>query len=233
MKYIFADFKFEIEEKYDYLYKEAKDYLGFFDIADFILSANDEDLKYEQKLSQVKFENGYLEFIALLRKIGEILPLHNAFVLHSACFRVDGTGVVFAAPSGTGKTTHLNRWKSYLKDRLTVVNGDKPIVRFINSKPIAFGTPWCGKEKLGNNTNTEIKHICFVERSDTNYVEKVSREEAINRIFNQVYMPKTNPMAIQKTMELIDKLLSDAKLWIIHCNKDENAGEIVYNQIFK
>lgn len=233
MKYLFADFKWEINEKFDFLSKEAKDYLGFFEVADFSLSVDKKDLDYERSVSEIVCDDSYLEYIAVLRKMGEILPLYDAFVLHSATFDVDGTGIAFSAPSGTGKTTHLNRWKSYLGNKLKIVNGDKPIVRFIDNKPIAYGTPWCGKEKMGSNTKTELKHICFIERNEDNFVESLTKEKAVERILNQVYMPINNPLATLKTMELIDKLLSSCSLWIIHCNKDENAGEIAYKGIIK
>lgn len=233
MKYVFADFKWEIEENFQYLSKTAKDYLGFFDNADFSFSVNEDDIEYEFSLSDGISDRDYLEYIAVLRKIGDILPENDAFVLHSACFDIDGIGVAFAASSGTGKTTHLNRWQNYLGYRLKVVNGDKPIVRFIDGKPFAYGTPWCGKEKLGCNTKTPLKHICFIERNEKNFVEKISKEEAIPRIFNQVYMPRSNPKLVEKTMELIDKLLTCTELWIIHCNLDENAGEIAFKKIFR
>lgn len=233
MKYVFADFKWEIEENFQYLSKTAKDYLGFFDNADFSFSVNEDDIEYEFSLSDGISDRNYLEYIAVLRKIGDILPENDAFVLHSACFDIDGIGVAFAASSGTGKTTHLNRWQNYLGYRLKVVNGDKPIVRFIDGKPFAYGTPWCGKEKLGCNTKTPLKHICFIERSEKNFVEKISKEEAIPRIFNQVYMPRSNPKLVEKTMELIDKLLTCTDLWIIHCNLDENAGETAFKKIFR
>lgn len=233
MKYVFADFKWEIEENFQYLSKTAKDYLGLFDNADFSFSVNEDDIEYEFSLSDGISDRNYLEYIAVLRKIGDILPENDAFVLHSACFDIDGIGVAFAASSGTGKTTHLNRWQNYLGYRLKVVNGDKPIVRFIDGKPFAYGTPWCGKEKLGCNTKTPLKHICFIERNEKNFVEKISKEEAIPRIFNQVYMPRSNPKLVEKTMELIDKLLTCTDLWIIHCNLDENAGETAFKKIFR
>lgn len=233
MKYKIADFKWDIDEKYNTLQKEGEDYLAQFDSADFSISITDHDLLIENSLSEFPCKKDYLEYIAVLRKVGEIIPLYDGFVLHGACIDVDNTGFVFLAPSGTGKTTHLFSWKNYLKDKLCIVNGDKPIVRFIDSKPIAFGTPWNGKEKLGENTKTKLKHLCFIERSETNFAEEITKEQAIERILNQVYMPRTNPMATAKTIELIDKLLASCKLWVIHCNLDKNAGEIAYKTIIK
>lgn len=176
-----------------------------------------------------------IEFTDLYRQIAEWLPNNGAFVLHSATFDVDGVGVAFAAHSGTGKTTHMNLWQQLLGDRMTIVNGDKPIVRFFDDEPetpYAYGTPWNGKEHLGCNMRTPLKHICFIERSETNYVEKMEKSDVIDRIFNQVYMPK-DPVAVMNTMQLIDRLLSCCNLWTIHCNMDPAAADVAYNTIFK
>ena len=233
MKYIFADFKCEIDPKYDYFKSKAGEYEACFDVPDFTFLVNDADIKYEQSMADGVYKEPLLEFSALLRKLGEKLPLKDAFIMHSAVFDVHGTGVALCAHSGVGKTTHLTRWKSFLGDRMTVVNGDKPIVRFIDGVPFAFGTPWNGKENFGENTKTPIKHICFIERSSTNFTEKIGKNHALTRILNQVYMPRTNPLATAKTLELVNRLMETCELWIVHCNMDESAGEVAYKSIFK
>ena len=127
----------------------------------------------------------------------------------------------------------MNLWQELLGDKMTVVNGDKPIVRFFDDEPempYAYGTPWNGKEHMGCNMRTPLKHICFIERSETNYVEKANKKDIVNHIFNQVYMPK-DPVAIMNTMQLIDRLLNCCNLWVIHCNMEPEAAEIAYNAI--
>lgn len=210
----------------------------------------------------------------VLREISDKLANHNSFLLHSAVFDFDGVGIAFSAVSGTGKSTHLANWWAYLngtekmpeslkkllqnKDErikkvadlpgLTIVNGDKPIVRFFDKDfckehnltipertvfgiPYAYGTPWCGKEGLGCNMRTPLKHICFIERSETNYVTKIEKIDAINRIMQQVYLPK-DPIALSKTLELVNRLINSCELWIIHCNRDIESAEVAYKAIF-
>ena len=233
MIYNFVDYKFEIINRYYNDLSTLEDYLTSGN-PDLVLESSEEDMLYEKKVADEGYSNKYLEFTAWLRKLAEWLPLHGAFVLHSACFDIDGVGVAFAAHSGTGKTTHMNLWQKLLGDKMVVVNGDKPIVRFFDDEPetpYAYGTPWNGKERLGCNMRTHLQHICFIERSETNFVEPMEKAEAIDLIFNQVYMPK-DPIAVMKTMELIDRLLSCCKLWKIHCNMEDEAAKIAYETIF-
>ena len=202
---------------------------------DNVFKVSKKDIKQNIKDLELKVGPYYYEYLAILRCISEWLPLHNAFLLHSACFDVEGTGVAFAAHSGTGKTTHMNLWQKLLGDKMVVVNGDKPIVRFFDDEPetpYAYGTPWNGKEHLGQNMRTKLQHICFIERSETNFVEPMKKEDVIDLMFNQVYMPK-DPVAVMNTMQLIDRLLSCCKLWKIHCNMEDEAAKIAYEAIFR
>ena len=217
--------------------KKIKDYVveNFNGEIDYKTKNYGEEIEKEKLLYEKVYPIGYYEETITYRKFAEWLPNKSAFVFHSATVDVDGVGIAFAAHSGTGKTTHMNLWQDYLGDRMVIVNGDKPIVRFFDDEPeqpYAYGTPWNGKEHLGFNMRTCLKHICFIERNETNYVEKLNKSDAIDRIFNQVYMPK-DPIAVMNTMNLIDRLLSCCNLWIIHCNMEPEAAEVAYNTIFK
>lgn len=234
MIYNFADFIIELIPKYI----PKDDYFDGFVVnkgIDVTISVDDKDIEYEQSVAEEQNTKRMYEFIAWLRKIAEWLPLHDAFVLHSATFDVDGVGVAFAAHSGTGKSTHMMLWQELLGERMTIVNGDKPFVRFFKKEPdtpYAYGNPWNGKEQLGCNMRTPLKHICFIERAEENSVEVMEPKDAIDRILNQVYMPKENPMAIMKTIELINRLITSCKLWKINCNMEPEAAKVAYDTIF-
>lgn len=229
-----GDFTIKYNKPNHVLEVKAEDYVINSEKCDFEVIITKGEVEYEiaqgsQIIPYKRAENDLIH-----RKIAEWLPLHDAFLLHSACFDVSGIGVAFSAHSGTGKTTHMLLWQKLLGDKMTVVNGDKPIVRFFEDEPetpYAYGTPWNGKERFGCNMRTPLKHICFIERADRNSCEPLDKSDAVNLIFNQVYMPK-DPAAMMKTMQLIDRLLSCCKLWKIRCNMESDAAETSFNAIF-
>ncbi|MBR6509956.1 MAG: hypothetical protein IKT38_05055 [Clostridia bacterium] len=233
-----ADFNMAFETDIKNLSKIFREYVSDFSKEDVKICITDNDIELEKKLAEDGFDTKYAttyKLSAIHRKIGDWLPSQKAFVLHSACFDVDGVGVAFAAHSGTGKSTHMMLWQKLLGDRMTVVNGDKPIVRFFDNesdKAYAYGSPWMGKEKLGSNMKTQLKHICFIERAKENSCEPIPTEEAIAKIFKQVYMP-TDPIATSKTAEHINRLLNSCKLWRIRCNMELDAAEVAYGTIFR
>lgn len=233
MAYSFADYNIEINGKKHPMPSSFVEYETS-EKPDFSVSVTQNDIEYEKTVAeQENFTEKRLEVTAAFRKIAEELPLHNAFVLHSVLIDVDGTGVVFAAHSGTGKTTHVKLWQQLLGEKMTVVNGDKPLIRFFGGKdyPVGYGTPWNGKERMGTNGKCEIKHICFIERAKENSCERMKKSEILDLIMNQVYMPK-NPMSMLETMGLIQKFIDICTIWKIKCNMDISAAKTAYNKIF-
>ena len=231
-----ADLNIEINEVYKGVRIFTRSFQCEFDKPDIVINSSQEVIDYEKSLSenQTKPAKSFYEKSFVYRMIANQILDFDAFVLHSACFDVEGVGIAFAAHSGTGKTTHMSLWQKLLGDKMVIVNGDKPIVRFFEDEPkqpYAYGTPWNGKEQFGCNMRTPLKHICFIERSETNYVEKVDKKTIVDRIFKQVYMPK-DPQSMMKTMQLIDRLVTCCDLWIIHCNMEDDAAIVAYKAIF-
>lgn len=238
MVYSIADYKFDILVKYGYSIDKLKEYEADLANTDCSFTVSDEELneefRYALKTTGYEFGKDYLEFVAINRKLAEWLPLNNAFLLHSVVVDVEGEGVAFMASSGTGKTTHMLLWQKLLGDKMKIVNGDKPFIRFFNDEPntpYAYGAPWQGKEEYGCNMRTKLKHLCFIERSKENSCEKIDIENAVNLIFNQVYMPK-EPIAMMNTIKFIDNIVSNCSLWKIKCNMDISAATTAYNTIF-
>ena len=66
---------------------------------------------------------------------------HDGLVIHSSSIAFRDKGIIFTAPSGTGKSTHVNLWEQTFGREVTVVNDDTPAIRFINDVPMLSGTP--------------------------------------------------------------------------------------------
>lgn len=172
----------------------------------------------------------YVESFAGLELFSKELWRFDAMTFHAATISVGNGAVAFTARSGTGKTTHMLLWKKLLDDQMTIINGDKPIIRFFDDTPYVFGSPWCGKEKLYANTSAILRDICFIKRSETNFVRRITKQEALPLLLKQIHIPKEQEAA-DKTMKLINKLLNCTKLWEINCDMSEEAAITAYNKI--
>lgn len=98
--------------------------------SDFQIETEMKDILFEQQKASDETKNNYayLETLAALRKIAEIMPKYHRFLMHGVVVSWKDTGYMFTAPSGTGKSTHAALWKKYLGDEVEIINGDKPIL---------------------------------------------------------------------------------------------------------
>lgn len=223
-----ADMIIRIDNKYDYIKNLCKDYICGETEPDLTVSAT-----YEEIISEGSgCSPDYLETLAIYRKITTELTKKDGLLMHGVVLEVDNKGIAFLARSGTGKSTHMFLWKKLLGDRCTVVNGDKPLIRFSDGIPYAYGTPWAGKESIQTNTKVPLDKICFIERSETNFTEPLDKSEALTHLYTQIYLPSDGSCRLE-IFDKLDMLISFSDFYVIHCNMDISAAETAYKEIMK
>ena len=222
-----ADLNILIKNKYEYTELLCRDYIVPAILApDIVIEATDAEIAAEQTED---YSDGYLESLAIYRKIAVKMFEYGGFLIHGVIIETDNTGIGFFAKSGVGKSTHASLWKELLRDKLTVINGDKPLVRFSDGKAYAYGTPWAGKEGEQTNKRTPLKKICFIERSEKNECIKISASEALTRLFSYIYTDNGKYMV--KALNMVDMLLKTAEFYVIRCNMDISAAKTAYEVI--
>ena len=224
-----ADLNVKIENKYPHVQRLCEKYIvDTPNRVDIEVSVSENDIDQELSNSEGK-QRGFAESVCIYRKICKDLPKNfNAYLLHSALIECKGRGYAFAAQSGTGKSTHIALWKKLFGNEVRVVNGDKPIIRCIDGKFIAYGTPWCGKEGLGENASVELKAICFIERGKDNSISQISSADAVSKLFYQVLMPD-DMENLDALLGLLDSTLASVSCHILKCNMEIDAARVAYD----
>ena len=223
-----AELIIRIENKYDYLEKLCAKYVTSQNNADFSVCVTDEEIMAES--GDTDFSKGYLESLAVYRKIAEIIPLYNGFLMHGVVIEAANKGIIFCAKSGIGKSTHAMLWKKYLGDKCEIINGDKPIIRVIEGKVYAYGTPWCGKEGYNINKGVAISSVCFLKRSKTNKINDITKNEAFFSVFMQIHIPKGKKAEV---LDLVDLFIKNTDFYLTECNMDIEAAKIASERLLK
>ena len=138
---------------------------------------------------------------------------------------------IITASSGVGKTTHTRLWLSEFAGEASILNGDKPLVRMIDGKAYACGTPWKGKEGFGVNERARLRGIAFLERAAENSAAEVPADKVVMKLVTQMYMPKSSGMSTLLTMKLADRLIKSVKLVELKCNMDPSAAQVAYEAL--
>jgi len=224
MIYDIAGLRVYIENKHAYTTKFCVKYLSNDQTSKPDLYANitKEEFLEEKKLS-AGFSDGYIENICLYRSICRQMPLFNRMLLHAAVLEYDGKAYAFLGRSGTGKSTHTGLWLKHIPTS-KIVNGDKPILQYTENGFTVYGTPWMGKEGLGENTEAPLCGLCFLEQAKENSIEKLTASQTSSRLFSQVLLPEEEENVVA-TLELVDKLILEVPSFLLKCTISEEAVE--------
>ena len=216
-----------IDNRFSYVQDMCREYITTPDRpADITVSVSEEELRREiEKAPELFFGDGYGEAVIAYEKISNALPAYDAFVMHSSAVAVDGRAYAFSAEKGTGKSTHTRYWKEVLGDRVTVINGDKPIYRFRDGRLMACGTPWCGKENWQKNMAAPLEALCLLERGEENAVFPINAFDVLSELMRQFHLPGGNQVDMPKLIELIDRMISMVPLYRLRCRNDRSAAE--------
>lgn len=225
-----ADIAIGLDNRFEFIEKFARDYIT--DKAPlFTVNASDEDIEEERKIAEANYPDDYLESIVMYRKIAEKISEYDALVFHGAVLELDGKAYAVTAHSGVGKTTHVRLWLSEFGDRVRILNGDKPILRVIDGKIYACGTPWRGKENYGVNAMRELCGIAFLKRGEINLARKIESREVTLRFMNQIYLAKKDALMMSRTLRLADRILRSVPLYELECNMDIEAARVAYKAL--
>ena len=92
---------------------------------------------------------------------------------------------------------------------------------------VVYGTPWDGKHHLSTNAAVPLKAVCLLARSPHNSICEVTPSEAYPALLMQVYRP-ADSAAMQRTVLLLDRLLSSVSLFRLRCNMEAEAARIAF-----
>ena len=229
--YKIADLYIGIKNSSSFTKEYNKDYLSDKNDFDFSVEVTQDMIDYEKQIAVEKVPEKYYELTAILRSICKtILKDYNGFFLHCSSLEYDGKAFIFTAKSGTGKSTHARLWREVFKDKVVMINDDKPIVRFIDGKFFIYGTPWNGKHSISNNIKSEIKAIYYLSQAKENKVYKCEPILAISKLLSQTVLPDDKD-SMNTLLSMLEKLVEVTPVFDLECNISEEAVHTALNAL--
>lgn len=225
-----AQHAFQIDNSYPYVENFCRDYQIPADSAAPVIRITPRELAAENQ-DGGRWSEGYLESLAVYRKICKSLVQENIILFHSSALALDGKAVLFIGPSGTGKSTHARLWRQRFGDRIVTVNDDKPLVAFSDREIRVYGTPYGGKDNLQTNTSAPVIGIVALRQAEKNTIRRLTPREALPKLLNQTYRPE-EPADLLHTLDLVRKM-SDLPVWELGCTISQEAVDLSCGAIFE
>ena len=149
-----------------------------------------------------------------------LLP-KNGTIMHASALAYQGQGVLFSAPSGTGKSTHTGLWQQYAPGT-EIVNDDMPVIRMQKNRPHLYGAPWSGKNSIHKNLTVPLSAIVFLERATECRLVPMNKADAVWELFESIRKPVI-PCLAEKNLDVIGQIVENLPIYRLYCNISEDA----------
>ena len=148
-----------------------------------------------------------------------ILQHYGVQFFHAAQIALDHLGILFTAPSGTGKTTQAKLWRSFRNAR--IVCNDRTLIRDGRT----YGYPVDGSEPVFSSEVNALGAIVFLRQSRENRVLRMKATAALSCLMPQLVIDTWNPQALEQGMNQLIALISHYPVYALDCLPDESAVE--------
>lgn len=171
-------------------------------------------------------EAGRLAYMESGDRFYRRLVRFGGFLLHASCLVIDGEAYLFSGNCGYGKSTHAGLMREQFGGEL--INDDKPALREIGGRWIAFGTPWSGKNFQNVNTSAPVKAICFLSRErGRNEIRRLGVVDAVVRLLDGT----TNRMApadMELLLPMLEKVATAVPCFELESLADAESARLAY-----
>ena len=171
----------------------------------------------------------YTQNLITLMDIEATMLDFGALILHASFIRWDGKGIIFSAPSGTGKSTQAELWERFAG--VDILNGDRVAIRKKDGIWRAYGLPYAGTSGIYRNESAPLTAIVALRQAKENRIRRIHGAEAFRYLYPETMIHRWDPDFENKATDLLLQAISDIPVFLLECRPDREAVEILKNQI--
>lgn len=173
------------------------------------------------------------DLISILR----MLPMRAIFqrfgvlFLHASQVAYRGRGILFTAPSGTGKSTQAKLWRQY--QGAEIICNDRTLVRNVDGVWRTYGYPLDGSEPVKSSAVHRLGAVVLLEQGGENTVKRLRPSKALPRLMEQLVLDCWNSEARTAALDLLIQLMEQIPVYLLCCTPDEQAVETLKEQLME
>lgn len=195
----------------------------------------------ERKVIQCRYLRGKEYYLNYSRNLCDIIALdslllsHHGLLLHASFIRWHNQGILFSAPSGTGKSTQADLWVRY--EEAEIINGDRAGLRRITegNETIwrAYGLPYAGSSGIYRNESAPVTAVIALRQAKENRIRRLGMTEAVRYLLPEITVHRWDREFTEQVMNLLLELLASVPVYLLECLPDKGAVRLVKHTITK
>lgn len=163
----------------------------------------------------------YTKNLIDLLELESFLLRYDGLLLHSAFIRSRGRGILFTAPSGTGKSTQASLWEAHMGAE--ILNGDRAGLRMQDGQWTAWGLPYAGSSGIYRNDSAPVTAIVVLRQAVKNKVSRMTPAKALPLIYPELTIHRWDAGFARKAVDLLLNLLASVPVYLLECLPDRGA----------
>lgn len=154
------------------------------------------------------------------------LLLHfDVLFFHASQISFQGNGILFSAPSGTGKTTQAKLWQKYRGADL--VSNDRVMVRCLQGAWQTFSFPLDGSEPIIGSYVNQLAAIILLKQGLKNEISQPNPSQILSFLMGQMVMDCWSDSAKVKHILHLMSLIEEIPVLQLTCTADETAVTVL------
>lgn len=181
-----------------------------------------EDRHFRVLLRESQF-HGPLETMTVLNVLGveRLVPQTGGFLFHSSYIEVNGTAILFTAPSETGKSTQADLWAKLRGAE--IINGDRSAVRVEETGIFACGIPFAGSSAICKNKTLPLKAIVYLKQAPVTTIRRLGGAEAFRRMWEGCNVNIWDKKDVEAVSKAVEQVILNIPVFELACTPDESA----------
>lgn len=153
------------------------------------------------------------------------LQRRGTLFFHASQVAAAGKGIVFTAPSGTGKTTQAKLWRDCRG--ADVICNDRTLIRH----GMTYGYPVDGSEPVISGETYPLGAVVLLEQAPRNSVRRLRVREVLTRLMPQLVIDTWDPDACSLAAQQLLELMGTCPVYLLSCTPDEAAVACLEQQL--
>ena len=145
----------------------------------------------------------------------------DGVVFHSSCIDVDGSSVLFTAPSGTGKSTQAALWEKLRNS--AIINGDRNVIRCTDGGILSDCIPFAGSSQICKNRTLPLAAIVYLEQSPQTTIRRLRGADAFRSVWEGISVNTWDPEDLSKAMDVVRQVVLNVPVYHLCCTPDESS----------
>lgn len=189
----------------------------------------------EREILHCRYIKGQEYYLNYSRNLCDIIALdslllnHQGILLHSSFIRWKEKGLLFSAPSGTGKSTQADLWEKY--EGAEIINGDRAGLRKLDNGWTAYGLPYAGSSGVYRNESAPVTAIIVLRQAEENRIRPLGPVEAVQYLYPEITVHQWDKDFVNRVMDLLMDLVFNVPIYLLECLPDQGAVELVRKTI--